>query len=121
MAQYLVLDANGAAINRINYEPDSDWSPPEGCSLIPDDGRALAAPAAPTTIPASEFLRRFTSAELVSIAAAMPRQPMLTVGMAMLTAASMIDLTDPQVAAFLGIAVQEGALTAERALAIRTP
>ena len=41
METWLVLDAHGYAINRVLWDGVSDWQPPAGCTLIPDDGRPL--------------------------------------------------------------------------------
>ena len=33
---YAILDSNGQCINRILWDGESDWQPPEGCTAVPD-------------------------------------------------------------------------------------
>jgi hypothetical protein len=39
--RWLIIDADGVAQNVVMWDADAnpDWSPPEGCTVIPDDGR----------------------------------------------------------------------------------
>lgn len=118
---FVVLDSKGRAVNRVAVYDDSGWTPPAGCTLAPDDGRPLYQPPAPTTLTASAFLARVTDAEQAAVAAASASDPVLLVGMVRLAAAVSVDLTDPNVAAFLARAVAAGALTPARAAVIAAP
>lgn len=50
MARYVVLNSEGNADNVIVWNHDTEWSPPEGCTIVPEDSdegqTALAARAA---------------------------------------------------------------------------
>ena len=49
--RWLILDADGVVQNVTIWDADanSDWSPPEGCTVRRDDGTALTAMPAPST------------------------------------------------------------------------
>jgi hypothetical protein len=34
--QYAILDNNGVCINRSLWDGETEWQPPEGCTVIPD-------------------------------------------------------------------------------------
>lgn len=34
--QYAILNADGICINRVLWDGESDWQPPEGCTAIAD-------------------------------------------------------------------------------------
>lgn len=34
--QYAILNSDGRCINRILWDGQSDWQPPEGCTAVPD-------------------------------------------------------------------------------------
>jgi hypothetical protein len=34
--QYAIFNAEGQCINRILWDGESDWQPPEGCTAVPD-------------------------------------------------------------------------------------
>lgn len=34
--QYAILNADGQCINRILWDGESDWQPPEGCTAVAD-------------------------------------------------------------------------------------
>lgn len=96
-----------AALRTFNAMAPANWTPP---------------PLPPVTdMTPTAFLRRFTDTERMAIAVASTSHPALLLGMVTLTAASAIDLTDPQVEQFLTVAVQAGALTAERMTVVMTP
>jgi hypothetical protein len=54
--RWLILDADGVAQNVVMWDADADpdWSPPEGFTVVPDDGTTAVAPppADPTPTPA---------------------------------------------------------------------
>jgi hypothetical protein len=33
---YAILDSSGRCINRVLWDGESDWQPPEGCTALPD-------------------------------------------------------------------------------------
>jgi hypothetical protein len=33
---YAILNSNGQCVNRIIWDGESDWQPPEGCTAVPD-------------------------------------------------------------------------------------
>lgn len=35
---YAILNAEGQCINRVLWDGESDWQPPEGCTAVPDPG-----------------------------------------------------------------------------------
>ena len=34
--QYAILDSEGRCINRVLWDGESDWQPPEGCTAVSD-------------------------------------------------------------------------------------
>jgi len=49
--RWLILDADGVVQNVVLWDADADpdWSPPEGFTVVPDDGTTLTATPAPPT------------------------------------------------------------------------
>lgn len=33
---YAILNAEGQCVNRVLWDGESDWQPPEGCTAVPD-------------------------------------------------------------------------------------
>lgn len=93
---WLVLDANGVAVNRVEWDGISDWAPPDGYTLAADDGRGLAVvltAAAEWTF--EQFLARFTDAEKSAIFSAPAWQ--IKAWIARASAADGINPADPLV------------------------
>ena len=119
--QFLILNAAGRALNRVVWDGVSDWLPPEGCTLIPDDGRNIAgadASAKPTTISARAFIARFSPDAQKAIFSSQDWQVQMFRALA---TAGDIDLTSPELAADLGYCAEQGLIPKAEIAAILTP
>lgn len=99
---------------RIEWDGVALYVPPEGLSLVPDDGRpqhALPQPA-PTTISAYDFINRIPPTVQAAVMAA---KPMWGVQLA---AAGTIDVTNPTLLADFTAAVSAGLMTQAQATQI---
>jgi hypothetical protein len=120
----------GSTINRVMIDPAAPFTPPPNTQLLPDDGSPIWAPPPPvvTVVDAYVWLQRLPEPVQVSVATAAQTNPVLLVGLTLLTAAGTVDLADPtgQLRGFLNAAVAATAnmanpLTAAQAAAMMQP
>lgn len=111
----LYEDASGA--QHALYNP-ADMAAVEAWRQGIDNPPALAAP---TVITKYTFLNRFTMAELAAAITAVAGNVQLQAGQKLLDAAQEVDLTDANIAAYMALLVEAGALTQDRATTIMTP
>lgn len=78
-------------------------------------------PSKPTSIPAGDFLARFTAAEQAAVQQACLASPQLMLGLTTGLALGTINLTGSNLATWMQGLVTAGALTSARATAIVTP
>ena len=74
--RWIVLDADGVVQNVVLWDADanSDWSPPEGCTVVPDDGTTpTTAPADPP--PTEATLKEKIAAVIEAISALVDDRP----------------------------------------------
>jgi hypothetical protein len=124
--RHALVDANGIVVNVIELEPDANWRPPQGCSVVPsetadigdmfDHGHFVAAPRARNpVIDGVTFLARVNDAEYTAVMAAAQQDVQVARWIEMLRLLGEIDLTgDTSRAAKAGLVARD-LLTAERA------
>ncbi len=107
----MVVVPAGTTINRVVHDPASPWAPPEGTELLPDDATAWRGatqpPAVPVEMDAYVWLQRLPAEVQVSVARAAQAEPRLLVGLTLLGARGLVDLSDPHgsLRGFLDLAV----------------
>jgi len=124
MADFDILDSNGNPVNKIVLEIGSDWTPPEGHTIVPhDNSRWVSTPAPMTKISTIEFKIRFTTAERVGIYLAAESDPMVKDFVSMLDDHRLIvvDLESQSTTDDIGYLISKNLLTQERATEILRP
>lgn len=125
-ATYSLTDDQGR-VNCIEYDGSGRYVPPAGSVLSSQSAPNCSATpvyATPSTIlTANAFRQRFTDAELAASWAAASRDATGAIGAGLTKGltADQVDLTDPSLAAWMGLLVQAGAVTSDRAAQILAP
>lgn len=109
----------GTAFNRILWDGQANYTPPDGLRLIADDGRPLWEPARDPRLDKTEFWARFTPDEQATISDAAETRPDILVWLTTTLASPHVDLTHQRTR--LPKLVAANVLSPERAAAILTP
>jgi len=113
-----------AALSVAEEQPGADWveCPSESGVSIgwTHDGVTFTAPLR-TTIPAGDFLDRFTPQEQGAVQVAAQANPQIMLGLTIGLARGVIDLRAARLAAWMAALVAAGALTDARRTEIMTP
>jgi hypothetical protein len=72
--QYAILNAQGKCINRILWDGESDWQPPEGCTAVADPDNALPIYQEPRPEPPADPLANLTEEQTAALIALLQQQ-----------------------------------------------
>jgi hypothetical protein len=67
--QYAILDNTGRCINRVMWDGESDWQPPEGCTAVADPDNLHPIHAEPQPEPAADLLATLTEEQKAALLA----------------------------------------------------
>lgn len=112
---YDVVNADGNVINKIVLDVNSDWQPPEGCT-IHEHQPEIIIPVSILVISKLQFLRRFTAEERIVIRAS--ADPVIVDFLHLLDLAQEVRLDDADTQAGVRYLESAGLLAAGRAEAI---
>jgi hypothetical protein len=72
--QYAILNSDGRCINRVLWDGQSDWQPPEGCTAVPDPDNLHPIYVEPQPEPEPDPLATLTDEQKAAILALLQRQ-----------------------------------------------
>ncbi len=67
--QYAILNSDGRCINRVLWDGQSDWHPPEGCTAVPDPDNLHPIYVEPQLEPTPDPLATLTDEQKVALLA----------------------------------------------------
>lgn len=67
--QYAILNAEGICINRILWDGESNWQPPEGCTAVADPDNLHPIYAKPQPEPPVDLLASLTEEQKAALLA----------------------------------------------------
>ena len=65
---YAILDSTGTCINCVQWDGESDWQPPEGCTAVPDPESTYSIPV-PEPQPPADPLASLTDEQKAALIA----------------------------------------------------
>lgn len=72
---YAILDSEGKCINRVLWDGETDWQPPEGCTAVPDPDGTYQIYVEPQPEPEPDLLVSLTPEQKAAILALLDYHP----------------------------------------------